>query len=128
MFFIPSEKLPVKKNAAALIKAGIVALGAAALLLLQHESLFAAFGGGEEKEELPADALRVLLRTVAGKTDFYLASMTGSYMGWHQLVLPAFVWVPMLALLFLSLLPTADEPRGSRRVRKRAGGRREPVF
>lgn len=132
VFLIPSEKLPFKKSAAMLIKSGVVALGAAALLLMQGGSLFAAFGDAKcawtdgrlyslaDVFAHPLNTLRVLLQTVAAKTDFYLASMTASYTGWHQLVLPVFVWAPTLALLFASFLPAADEPRGSLTGRSRA--------
>lgn len=132
VFLIPSEKLPVRKNTAVLIKSGIVALGAALLLLMQHGELFSAFGSGKctwtsgqlyslaDVFAHPLNSLRVLFQTIAGKTDFYLASMTGSYMGWHQLVLPVFVWVPMLALLTASLLPSEGEPRGSLTGKNRA--------
>lgn len=132
VFLIPSDKLPVKKNTAMLIKSGVVALGAAILLLMQGSDLFFAFGSGKctwtngqlyslgDLFGRPLNSLRVLLQTIAGKTDFYLASMTGSYMGWHQLIIPVFVWAPMLALLVASFLPTADDPHGSLNGKNRA--------
>ncbi|MBO4933770.1 MAG: DUF2142 domain-containing protein [Clostridia bacterium] len=125
VFIIPSDKLNANKRVSAAIKVGVVLLGAAALLLIQGGSLFSAFGGGKctwtdgrlyslsDVFAHPFASLGMLFGTIAKKGGFYLASMTCSHTGWHQLAMPFYVWLPALALLFASLLPSEDEPRGS---------------
>lgn len=125
VFLIPSEKFGLTKKKAMLIKCGIIAAGIAALLITQigRISTYVSDGNtvkwtGTEAYSIshvlshPFEFLRVLANTFLKKTDYFISTMVGSYMGSLQIIVPVFMWAPMFVMLFFSFLRRKDEEGG----------------
>lgn len=125
VFLIPSEKFGRSKTAGFFIKCAVVASGILVLFIMQFGVIAYNIGSGNECQwtdgELyslkrfltnPKESLRILMNTFISCTDFNLASMVGSYLCKHQIVVPFFMWIPMLLMLIFSFIRRTDEKNG----------------
>ena len=57
----------------------------------------------------PLHILYLLCSTIYFQLDFYLQTMGGNYLGWMNMILPQYIMVVMLMLLFMSAIPVEEE-------------------
>lgn len=125
VFLIPSEKFGMSGKKAAFIKTGVVVLSIAVLLVSQLGKISTYMGDGNvvtwsQTEAFsvsyalshPFDFIRVLVNTFFKKTDYFLSTMIGSHMGYLQITVPVFMWIPMLGVLGYSFIRRKDEQLG----------------
>lgn len=115
---IPSEKISEKKRTAWLVKIGIIAVGMAFMLALQLANIKAtmpservvdwadkekgytlgwAFGNIKE-------TIFIYLRTLIQKGDWYFTTMVGSSLGWFQIEIPLYMYMPFVILFFAAAI------------------------
>lgn len=57
----------------------------------------------------PLSILYLLASTIYHKMDFYILSLSGTYLGWLNIVLPQYLTITMLFIVLIASLPKASE-------------------
>ena len=123
IFLVPSEKFGFSKKTAALIKCGIIAVGIAALLIMQLGKISTYMSDGNSvswsNDEVysvshvlthPLEFLRILFNTFYHYTDYYSSMIIGNHMdGTGGVILPVFLWSLMIPVTVFSFLRRKDE-------------------
>ena len=121
VFIIPKEKFGALSSKAFLIKAGIFTVSLVFLLLLQLKSFVStasnpAISWSEEDARSlswiiahPIDTVKVFVDTLFYRGEFYLNSLVGYSLGWFQVVVPTYCYVPFFGFLAYSFMTRENE-------------------
>lgn len=126
IFLVPNEKFTFSRRTTLIMKSGVVAIGIALLLATQLGKITTYMGDGNTifwSEDVvysisraftkPIEFIRILLNTVYRNTDYYASMMVANHMdGTGGVTVPAFLWVPMLAVTFYSFLRKRGDEKG----------------
>lgn len=112
VFIIPKEKFNCSAKKAFLIKSGIALLGVALVLIIQGSTLLKTAVGqdstGWSGTELysvswiiqnPFEALKIIAATIFNKAEFYLKTLVGGSLGWFQIYVPLYCYLPFFFIL-----------------------------
>lgn len=125
VLLIPKEKLSISTKTANLIKLLAVLSGIAALLIVQMPNIISRVfstnvqnysGEGINYSTSWAlshikDTVNVFVNTIINKSDFYISTFVGSGLGWFQIGLPMYLYLPFIILMLLCVFRREGEPK-----------------
>lgn len=121
VMFIPKEKFKTKAVTAFSIKAGIIFIGIAVALIIQGASMgrvasstVCPWTEGElytltDILKEPINTIRVFSETLFNKGDFYLSTLVGGSLGWFQIYIPVYCYMPFYFILLYSFMKRDGE-------------------
>lgn len=121
VYIIPKEKFAFSAKKVFWIKTAIFAVAFIFMLLLQLKSLLETTKTSDLAWEEsgtrsvswilanPAETIRIYLNTIFTKLDFYLSTMIGSTLGWFQLKVPIYCYIPFAGFLLYSFMTREGE-------------------
>lgn len=121
IFIIPKEKLGFSAKKSFLVKSAVVILGAIVLLLVQGASMVRTASNVEAGWSgtpyysiswilnNPVSAIKIFLNSFFEKGDFYISTMIGGSLGWFQITVPLYCYLPFILILSYSYMRRDDE-------------------
>lgn len=121
VFIIPKEKFNFSSKKVFLIKTGIVFVSFIFLLLLQIKGFESSatstelWWANEPTRSLswvlknPIETLKIYVRTLFVRGEFYFNTLVGSHLGWFQISIPTYAYIPFYFFIIYAFMARDNE-------------------